>query len=182
MTLRRSHIAQHLAPSTFEETREATNAINENKTRVLVGQYPGRPPSYASGRVPIARAGMPTWARLTIDVDNKDVDNRRSTVVPPTVKPSYHRVRADELLSHQAVEWTDTASHPTVNVRTIDVRSHYNIKPSSCPLSAVGHQLSTMSYCWSHSSIKPSSRPLSAVGYQLSNLSTALFKLPRLRT
>ncbi len=70
-TLRRLHIAQHLAPTTFEETREATNAIDENKTRVLVGQYPGRPPSYASGRVPIARAGMPTWARLTIDVDEK---------------------------------------------------------------------------------------------------------------
>ncbi len=52
-----------------------TNAVDEDKTRVLVGRYPGQPPSYASGWVPIARAGMPTWARLTMDVDDKDVDN-----------------------------------------------------------------------------------------------------------
>jgi hypothetical protein len=56
-----------------------TNAVDENKTRVLVGQYPGRPPSYGLGRVPKKhrrlQAGMPTWARLTIDVDDKDVDN-----------------------------------------------------------------------------------------------------------
>lgn len=29
-----------------------TNAVDENKTRVFVGRYPGRPPSYGSGRVP----------------------------------------------------------------------------------------------------------------------------------
>jgi hypothetical protein len=46
------------------------------------------------------------------------------TVVPPPVKPSYHRVRADKLLSHHVVKWIDTGkplSRQRLNVNGTNV-------------------------------------------------------------